>query len=634
MRYYLLSVFCFMVLSVSAQNLVPNESFETYNNCPMNLGGISYSEGYSGFPVVYNWTNPMKFSSPDYFNGCAIQSLGLSVPSTSLGYQQAKSGDAYAGIIAWQAVNQGGNFNYDYREYIQNKLSQPLKAGRQYCVKFFVSPTISAAYNFNYVAIDEIGLNFSKNRPVDTQNKSLALQYHIKNKTGNFLVDTSKWYPITGTYTAAGGEEWLTIGCFNNNNAAPVIQSLYPSVPNNNILFWSYLFVDEVSVIELTSADTVKRVMDTTICASSGWSILLDGAPGAVSRAWNNGDTATQLIAFDTGTYWCVSYMECGLSIDTFHIRYRPFKKLDLGKDIVECNNMPVTIFANNAYQSYLWSNADTTSSIIVNQTGSFTLTVMDKCGRQKDTIHINIQPPTPAPIVSDTTICQNTYLPKLNVIGADLLWYTVASPNFGLPFQPEIFTAQPGKQVVYVSQTIGKCPSPKVPVNIEIKYKPDAEIGDFISVCPDSDTLIGKPYPDVFYLWNTGEQVCCIKPRWQGTYQLMISNDCGVSIDTMFVEMSACDECLLMPNAFSPNSDGRNDVFMPIVKCPVTDYRMQIYNRWGMCVFSTENVHSGWNGRLNGEKVDNGVYGYMLEYRSVITGSRKQMKGNVSVLR
>jgi gliding motility-associated-like protein len=635
MKYCLLTiVFLFLVSARSqGQNYVPNPSFEIYTGCPWNLLSMPFSKDYTAFPTVQNWTNPAKYSSPDYLNQCAPVNSGMNVPGSTFGYQAAVSGNAYAGIIAWEGMYINGSFNYDYREYIQTQLTQPLIAGKQYCISFHVSPTISPAFNLNYSAIDELGANLSVQRPVDTLKNFMSLPYHVESDNGTFFNDTSKWYRIKNAYTATGGESWLTLGCFNNSSNPPAFQNLYPQVPNNSLPYWSYLFIDEVSVTEITSADSTRIVHDTTVCQASGLSISLSPNTDAVGYVWNNGQTSSQILVNDTGTYWCISRVQCGLVTDTFHINYQPFKKLDLGKDKVNCLNQPVQISSNYPYSTYTWSTGALTSSITVTQTGSYILTVTDICGIQKDTINVIIQPPTPAPLASDTILCQFSPAPQLIVSGSNIKWYQ-SPASIGSSAQPYLNTYQPGIQTVYLSQTIGACESPRVPVNVTIRYKPNADIGNYITLCKGTDTLIGHTYPDVFYIWNTNEQVCCIRPTHTGTYTLTITNDCGTSTDTAFVEMSMCDECVFLPNAFTPNSDNVNDAFRALLKCPVNDFHLDIYNRWGENLFSSDETGEGWNGKYRGDNCSNGVYVYVLSYRSVNTGRTKKLTGNLTLIR
>jgi len=75
----------------------------------------------------------------------------------------------------------------------------------------------------------------------------------------------------------------------------------------------------------------------------------------------------------------------------------------------------------------------------------------------------------------------------------------------------------------------------------------------------------------------------------------------------------------VFIPNAFSPNNDAINDVFMPSVTfISKEDYIFSIYDRWGELLYSTNNFNEGWNGKIKGKQVKGGVYIYYLQYKSV----------------
>lgn len=74
------------------------------------------------------------------------------------------------------------------------------------------------------------------------------------------------------------------------------------------------------------------------------------------------------------------------------------------------------------------------------------------------------------------------------------------------------------------------------------------------------------------------------------------------------------CD--VFIPNAMTPDMDGLNDVFKPVFSCPITQYHLQIFDRWGELIFETDNLNEPWNGGQNGYFVNPGVYLYKLSYR------------------
>jgi gliding motility-associated-like protein len=73
------------------------------------------------------------------------------------------------------------------------------------------------------------------------------------------------------------------------------------------------------------------------------------------------------------------------------------------------------------------------------------------------------------------------------------------------------------------------------------------------------------------------------------------------------------------VPNAFTPDNDGLNDVFrmtgLPVAN--ITQFSFSIYDRWGRMVFSTNDVTEGWNGAWNGKECPAGAYAWILIYNN-----------------
>jgi len=90
------------------------------------------------------------------------------------------------------------------------------------------------------------------------------------------------------------------------------------------------------------------------------------------------------------------------------------------------------------------------------------------------------------------------------------------------------------------------------------------------------------------------------------------------------------------LPNVFTPNGDGVNDYFFPrdLLTSGATMFKMEVYNRWGEEVFSTESTDGqGWDGRFNGTPQPEGVYIYVIDV-SFKNGKTEHHQGNVSLLR
>ena len=86
------------------------------------------------------------------------------------------------------------------------------------------------------------------------------------------------------------------------------------------------------------------------------------------------------------------------------------------------------------------------------------------------------------------------------------------------------------------------------------------------------------------------------------------------------------------MPNAFTPNNDGINDIYRIPPATTLTLKEFSIYDRWGTKLFSTRDVQAGWDGTFNGKRQNSGVYVYYL--KSVINNKEISLKGSFHLVR
>lgn len=218
----LLSLLFALPLVVGAQNLVPNYSFEDTSNCPI----ISVLE--SAIP----WFQPTAGTS-DHFHECVIGSV--SVPNNIIGYQYARTGVAYAGIM--NAALMSNN-----REYIEAPLNSPLAAGKEYCIEFYTSLANGSGF-----ATDIIGVHLSVDSLLTDSLGNIPVEPHINSTLGIFLTDTANWMLIGGVYIAQGGEKYITIGNFYHYDSVGIDTV---NLGGANV---AYHYVDDVYVREMDS---------------------------------------------------------------------------------------------------------------------------------------------------------------------------------------------------------------------------------------------------------------------------------------------------------------------------------------------------------------------------------------------
>jgi len=90
------------------------------------------------------------------------------------------------------------------------------------------------------------------------------------------------------------------------------------------------------------------------------------------------------------------------------------------------------------------------------------------------------------------------------------------------------------------------------------------------------------------------------------------------------------------LPNAFTPNGDGLNDIFGAIPKYDyVSKYHLSIYNRWGQKMFECNDIDCGWDGTYQGNPATKGIYIYHIVYEEISQpGQSKTLEGTVMLVR
>ncbi len=163
------------------------------------------------------------------------------------------------------------------------------------------------------------------------------------------------------------------------------------------------------------------------------------------------------------------------------------------------------------------------------------------------------------------------------------------------------------------------------------------------------TDTMVcrGKSFQIIFeanvpegasVLWSTGWDRPALQVEDTGKYWVTVADEFCLGTDTVQINSEWCECEVSIPSAFSPNGDGKNDFFRPIVVpgCVVQDYKMLIYNRWGDLVYTSwgERESRGWNGSYKNESAPMGTYMYVIELRVGSKSKAYYKKGDLSLIR
>ena len=140
--------------------------------------------------------------------------------------------------------------------------------------------------------------------------------------------------------------------------------------------------------------------------------------------------------------------------------------------------------------------------------------------------------------------------------------------------------------------------------------------------------------------LWGDGSTDPSLAVDSAGLYSLRVSNSCQIIEQQVLVPAPAlrADQMLYVPNAFSPNEDGRNDAFLPTAASDAEflEYDFRVFNRWGAELFSTDDFSAGWDGTVQGNRQSTGVYVWYVKGRMRVCGQEVDIykEGDVVLMR
>ncbi len=167
--------------------------------------------------------------------------------------------------------------------------------------------------------------------------------------------------------------------------------------------------------------------------------------------------------------------------------------------------------------------------------------------------------------------------------------------------------------------------------VNVLLRPAPAVDIGADTAICLQQSVVFDAGYPGSLYAWSTGattRQLTVTKP---GTYRVAVTQNGCTGRDTVVVGWGDCE--LLIPGGFTPNGDGRNDLFGLLNPFSYQSFSFAIFDRWGQVVFSSRDAADKWDGRYKGLDLPGGAYPWLIRYVNK-DGLSKMAKGIVILVR
>lgn len=432
---------------------------------------------------------------------------------------------------------------------------------------------------------------------------------------------------------------------------------------------------DSVQVlIDEPPALQISTLPDTMICIGGTATLSASASGGTPSYTyhWDNGlgTGQTQTVSPGSDTVYSVYATDanaCTSVTQTMRVDYHPPLQVSTSPDDSICPGATTTLSASanggiGSGYTYDWSNGMSGSSITVATASEqdYVVTLEDACETPaaKDTVTVSMNP-LPDVQISGQNLegCSPLQATLVNatpdsLVGTDCVWdlgdgeeaiscdsvtHTYDEPGC---YDVGLTVTSPEGCVDSSSYTNFVCvhPLPTASFTYEPKQTTVQDPGiEFTNQSTGASS----------YWWNIGGLDTSTEehPSYEfpgdgpGTYDVCLKAESSQGCrDSICKEVTIDGEFILyVPNAFSPDGDGVNDEFYPVVQgADPQDYHFYVYDRWGEVVFETHNPEARWDGSIKGsqkaQKTD--VYVWRLETRNKYNGETIIRKGHVTLIR
>lgn len=387
------------------------------------------------------------------------------------------------------------------------------------------------------------------------------------------------------------------------------------------ITFGSIFFSGIHAQIQCVVDVQIQEGASISMCADNPQTI--SGSAGFLNYAWTGPETqVSQTITPNFSGLYTLSALDAFgcVSQATIMVTINPIPAEPIlsseGNPI--CAGVGTTLSLANSYASYLWTGGVTTPTLFTPTPGTFSVTLTDDNGCV-GTSSINLTEITFGISNSGSSVCTGGAVSITATGGSTYVWSTGEVGN--------TIVVNPSTTTVYsVVATQGSC-SQTLSTTITPAELPNTEMEDTVYVSAGQSITILGPTGFQSYLWSPTNQI-------NNPFGGSVTFNGSVS-QTLVVEATHAEGCVLVdsvrvivvnltiPNGFSPNSDGSNDVF----RIPELDQfpaAFTVWNRWGDIVLDESNYQNTWAGTceagacLGSGDLPEGTYFYVVDVKGI----------------
>lgn len=339
----------------------------------------------------------------------------------------------------------------------------------------------------------------------------------------------------------------------------------------------------------------------------------------------------------------------------TLSLKVNAAPRIDMPEnDLVVCAGKSVQLMATGGnkyhWQPSTWlDNTEIGNPLATpEQDIRYTVTASSEAGCiATDSIQIKIAKDFLLTAPPDTAICEGAQI-QLNVSGAyQYKWINetdgLSNLNIGNPI------AKPTTSKLYQVQASDQysCFTKTESIYVTVNKNPKVDAGDDIHLNGNQPHQF-KPVisSDVIkWQWSPPDYLNCVncekpvsQPKKDITYSITVTNENGcIAVDQVSIHIGCDEKSVHIPNAFTPNNDGRNERFYITASGIAVVNYLNIYNRFGQLVFQQKNTEpnnqgKGWDGKFNGRQQPAGSYVYFTEMEC-FNGEKIIKKGSVVII-
>jgi gliding motility-associated-like protein len=400
---------------------------------------------------------------------------------------------------------------------------------------------------------------------------------------------------------------------------------------------------DQVNVF-VNALPLVNAGPDQAVC--DGVSVTLNGS-GAVSYDWDNGVTDgvsfVQAVGTNTYTVSGTDVNSC-TNTDQVDVTVNPLPVTDAGADQTVCEGTPIML-SSAGTSNLTWNNGVTNNIPFYQVVGTVVYIVQDSLPTgciMFDEVSVTVHP-NPFVMARDEEICPGE---GATLFGEGALTYTWTG---GVIDGVEFYPTSTATYTVTGSNQFGCSATAEATVLVHEGPIADFNILDFslTTVSPGTgfDNLSSGA---VSYEWNFGDGSWNsneFEPYHEfptddaGSYEIILTATSaeGCTDDRIKYVYVTQDYTIYVPNAFTPDGNGVNEIFKPVLDgFDPQDYTLYIFNRWGDLVFESHDMEVGWDGKYSQHDigVQDGVFTWKIEAGIANSSDSKIFVGHVSILK